>query len=363
MLSVVQLERLDVGQVREYLALRGVDASRARFGVDARRVEYTTIDPHGQPTRASALVATPMDSGRGELVSWQHGTNPSRAEAASVDADSGDRAAAVMFAADGYVVSAPDYLGLGTGPGDHPYVDLPSTVTASVDALRATRALADRDGRRLTGDVLLSGHSQGGQAAMAVAKELLRAGEETLHPEAVAPISGPYDVSGTLHTAVTGGIRNGAAYLALLAVQWNRLHHLYDTPDQAFRSPYDRTVTGLVSGDHGSEQALRALPETPEQLFTPAFLALLRNPAGPLADALRVADGSCDWRPPTTLPVRIYAASGDQDVPIANATYCQRRIRAAGGAADVIDLGMIDHSASAPRALPMVLAGFDRAAS
>jgi hypothetical protein len=123
----------------------------------------------------------------------------------------------------------------------------------------------------------------------------------------------------------------------------------------------ERSGTDLVSGGHGSEQALRALPETPGQLFTPAFMELLRAPSGPLSDALRVADGSCDWRPPASVPVRIFAASGDQDVPIANATYCRQRVRAAGGTADVVDLGMIDHSTSAPRALPMVLAGFDKA--
>ena len=74
-------------------------------------------------------------------MSWQHGTSVYKAEAASVSADSSDRAAAYFFAAAGHVVSAPDYLGLGVGPGTHPYDHPDSAVTASVDALRAARSV------------------------------------------------------------------------------------------------------------------------------------------------------------------------------------------------------------------------------
>lgn len=370
LLSVQSLESLTAAQVRAYLAGQGVDGSRVRFGVDASRISYATVDPTGRPTTASALVTTPTPapgqraSTERRMVSWQHGTIAARDEVGSRTADGSDRAAAVLFAAAGYLVSAPDYLGLGTGPGFHPYLDLPSTVTASVDSLRATRALAQRPGpgRRggpgLDGQVLVSGHSQGGQAAMAVGRELRRGADPSFRLAAVDPIAGPFQVSATLHTAVTTGIEHGSAYLAYFAVAWNRLHHLYDTPQQAFRAPYDRTVPELLDGNHSGDSVLAALPGTPAELFTPEFLNLLRNPTGPLAEALAVADSSCDWRP--DVPVRLYAASGDRDVPIANSSFCQRQVLAAGGAAVLVDVGPVDHSTSELRALPRVLAGFDQ---
>ena len=53
--------------------------------------------------------------------------------------ESSDRAAAFPLAAAGYATTAPDYIGLGAGEGVHPYDDIPSEVSASVDALRASR--------------------------------------------------------------------------------------------------------------------------------------------------------------------------------------------------------------------------------
>ncbi|MDX6585394.1 MAG: hypothetical protein QOI10_4578, partial [Solirubrobacterales bacterium] len=330
-------------------------------GVDASRISYGTVDPTGRPTTASALVTAPTPSpGQSpsterRMVSWQHGTIAARDEVGSMTADGSDRAAAVLFAAAGYLVSAPDYLGLGPGPGFHPYLDLPSTVTASVDSLRATRALGRRPG---PAEVLVSGHSQGGQAAMAVGRELRRGGDPSFRLAAVDPIAGPFQVSATLHTAVTTGIEHASAYLAYFVVAWNRLHHLYDTPQQAFRAPYDRTVPELLDGNHSGDSVLAALPATPAELFTPEFLNLLRYPSGPLAEALVVADSSCDWRP--DVPVRLFASSGDLDVPIANSRFCRRQVLAAGGAAVLVDVGPVDHSTSELRALPQVLAGFDQ---
>ncbi|ARX89309.1 hypothetical protein SMD44_08796 [Streptomyces alboflavus] len=59
---------------------------------------------------------------------------------ASVNDESTDRATALLFASTGLAVSAPDYLGLGEGPGSHPYGHPKATVTAPVDGLRAARA-------------------------------------------------------------------------------------------------------------------------------------------------------------------------------------------------------------------------------
>ncbi|WP_405164758.1 hypothetical protein OG203_06490 [Nocardia sp. NBC_01499] len=364
-LNTVPLTEMNPDQVRAYLRDQGVDASKVRFGVIMLRIEYASIDPAGQPTKASALVARPKtDSARPQLVSWQHGTTVSRASTASMTADSSNRATAVLFAADGYLVSAPDYLGLGTGPGLHPYDDLPSTVTASVDALRATRTLGEQAGHRIDGRVLLSGHSQGGPAAMAVGRELSRGGVPGLRPAALAPISGPHDFSGSLRTAVTGpqgGINHASAYLAYLTVAWQRLHHLYNTPSEAFRSPYDQTVERSLDGSQPANQVLATLPVNLDELFTPEFLARLRNPSGTLAAAIQVADSSCQWRPP--VPVTLFASRGDRDVPIANATHCEDAIRAEGGQATMTDLGDIDHGATALQALPQVLTEFNQAIS
>jgi dienelactone hydrolase len=357
--SVTPLERLDTAAVAARLRTFGIDAGWVTSGVRAFRVEYRTVDPGGAATTASSLVAVPETPPDGplRLVSWQHGTTGYKGDAASVSAESSDRVAAYFFAAAGHVVSAPDYLGLGVAPGPHPYDHHDSAVTASVDALRAARAVPGLDGRQLDRRVLISGFSQGGPATMALGRALQAGAEPAFEVGALAPIAGPYDFSGTLAVATSEGIAHVTAYLAYLTVAWNRLHHLYDEPAEAFRPPYDRTVEALFDGNHRTEQIMAALPETLPELFTPAFLDQLRRPTGALRDALDEADTTCDWAP--AVPVRIYHAAGDLDVPVSNADFCRRALADRGAVAEVVELGDVDHGESLVKALPMVLEQFD----
>ncbi|WP_437821259.1 hypothetical protein [Sorangium sp. So ce1078] len=357
LISATPVAVLDAGQVSEHLEAFGLDTSHVRFGVAAHQIVYRTIDTNGASTTASGLVALPVNS-ESELraVAWLHGTTVYRRDVASVNPESPDRAAAFLFASAGYATSAPDYLGLGLGPGFHPYDHAPSTATASVDALRATRALVERSARRLDERVLISGFSQGGNGAMALGRALQQGADAELSVGALAPISGPYDVSGTLETAVTSGIEHVAPYVAYLTIAWHRVHHLYDAPSDAFRAPYDETVEGLFDGHHTGEQIFDALPATLEELFTPQFLGYLRNPTGALLEALEEADGTCDWRP--DVPVHLYASTGDRDVPIANAHHCKELLEAQGADTSLIDFGEVDHGTSVSLSLPMVVEQF-----
>lgn len=172
-ISSTRVEKLDKAQVAERLKATGIDPAQVKYGVSAYRVVYRTIDARGGSTTAGQLVALP-DNGRRDLrvVSWLHGTTVYRGDVASVNEKSTDRAAALLFAGAGHAVSAPDYLGLGTGPGYHTYGDPRTTVSAPVDALRATRAFTSRHERRLDSRVLVSGFSQGGPATMMVGRAL-----------------------------------------------------------------------------------------------------------------------------------------------------------------------------------------------
>jgi hypothetical protein len=355
--SVTPLEQLDAPAVAARLREFGIDTGRVAGGVRSFRVEYRTVDPDGAPTTASSLVAVPeaTPGGRLRLVSWQHGTTVDKAAAASVSADRSDRAAAYFFAAAGHVVSAPDYLGLGVGPGAHPYNHHDSAVTASVDALRAASTVPGVVDRELDPRVLISGFSQGGPATMALGRAL-HDGAEPFQLGALAPIAGPYDFTGSVAVAASGGIAHAAGYLGYLTVAWNRLHHLYGDPAEAFRPPYDRTIEALFDGTHPFEEIEPKLPATPVELFTPAFLDQLQHPTGALREALNAADATCDWAP--SVPVRIYHAAGDLDVPVANAEFCRRALVERGAAAEVVALGDMEHLDSMGAALPLVLDQF-----
>jgi len=354
LLRTTVVDRISVGEIGDYLRKAGLDAGRARFGVVAEWIEYRTVTPDNRPTTASGLVVRPDGAGAPmDLVSWEHGTMLYRGYAASVNAGDADRAYAALFASAGYLTSAPDYLGLGTGPGAHPYMDVGSETTASLDALRAARSLP---GVKVTGRVLVSGFSQGGPAAMGLGRALSHGADPRLRLAALAPISGPYDLSGTVSRALDGGVDNAPAYVTYLTVAWNRLHHLYNSPAEVFLDP---SIPDLFDGNHPDAEVFPKLPRTIGELLTPEFINRGKNPSGELRRALREADGTCDWRP--NVPVHLFAASGDHTVSIANSTTCAQQLRVNHATVDLTDVGAVDHLPSAKSALPQVLALFQAA--
>lgn len=290
------------------------------------------------------------------VVSWLHGTEVFRGEVASVDPGSTDRASALLFASAGHAVSAPDYLGLGKGPGTHPYGSPEATVSASVDALRAARTFARRNGRSLQRRVLVSGFSQGGPATMLLGRALQQGADPYFRPVALTPVAGPFDLSAFEAAAADDKVAKAPLYLAYFVTSWNRLYGLYDSPTQAFRAPYDKEVESLFDGNHTGEQIAHVLPETSRELFTEGFLDRMRHPAGELRRRLDVMDNTCDWRP--AAPVRLYHSRNDKDVAFANSSYCQRQLRVRGADQRLVEVDASDHSTTVLKALPRIVREF-----
>jgi hypothetical protein len=361
LLSVTKIAALSSADVQAAVVPFFGDTKRVRYAVTDYRITYSTVDPQGRPTTASGLVVLPSGAGdRLTVVSYAHGTNPTRDAVASVTAGGGDREAAELFASAGYAAVAPDYLGLGTGPGVHPYMDLSSEVTASEDMLTASRTLAGQHGAELDRRVMVTGFSQGGAAAMGFAHAIQqgRAGRYW-RLGAVAPMSGPYNVRTAEIPALLRNALNPESevlYISFWTVAMNRLHHFYDDPAQLFQQPYASIVEGLYDGDHSEPDILSALPSTPDALLTPQYIARLKHPTGALLKAMQQNDIACDWHPDA--PAQIYAADGDDGVAFANAQQCQAQLAAHGDRVGLVDVGAVDHNNSAELATPQVLAFF-----
>jgi len=358
LVSAKLITQLSRQQVADYLAGYELDPSAAKNGVDLYLVTYRTVGVADRPTTASALTVLPRTEARTvRTVAWLHGTRASRAETGSLE-ENLDRGAAVLFAASGYATVAPDYLGLGVGPGNHPYMLSKPTATATVDALRAGRTLAARHGKRLDGRVLLTGFSQGGQASMVVGRALRDSSE--FEVRGIAAIAGPHDIRGEELPAALDGRLNGVSaviYLGYAMTAWHRYYPLYDSPSDVFRAPYDTVAEGLFDGSHSEPEIAAALPGTPQELFTDEFLATLAHPTGTLKRILKENDDPCQWRP--TVPVRLFAGTADTDVVLSNSESCRTDLQA-HGARDVklVNLGAVDHFGSARTALPQTLAWF-----
>lgn len=137
-------------------------------GAEAWKITYTTTRGEDRPALATALVISRKSppSGPRPVVAWAHGTTGIASSCAPSAPESIYRFAAIPGAAnalaEGWVIVATDYTGLGT-PGPHPYLVGEGEARAVLDSVRAAREFSEVD---LSPRTVVWGHSQGGGAAL-----------------------------------------------------------------------------------------------------------------------------------------------------------------------------------------------------
>ena len=370
LVSATLLQRLSAASVRAELAAArlgpgdpALGGSEVRYGVDAYRVTYRTVDSNGRPVVASGLVALPA-SGPASLpvVSYAHGTTATKADVPSSFGLGPDHAvegrwSAELFASAGFAVTEPDYVGMGSGTGPIEYLIAKSEASASADLLTAARTLASSRHDGLQRGVLVTGFSEGGQAAMALGDDL-QSSHGYFRLRALTPVSGPYELS----TAELPGLFNGQVspavepyYVGYVLTTWNPLYHLYAQPSDAFRAPYASKMATLYNGSQQDNAVVAALPPTLRQLLTPRYYALLQHRTAKVTRAF-AANDTCGWTP--RVPVRMFAASGDTTVTPADAAQCAATIRSHGGNVTLVQLGNVSHDVSDFLALHQIVRWF-----
>ncbi|RMI34852.1 alpha/beta hydrolase [Nocardia stercoris] len=186
------------------------------------RIDYWTRNSDGSAVPASgALVVPPgpAPAGGWPILAWDHGTSGfgpgcgGQADPAKMPFESeavrGDEMFR-YFLAHGFAVLAPDYIGLGdyaTGP--HPYLEIRSEGTATIDLVRAARLLHPELSRTWA----VMGQSQGGQVALATswvqrtdAPELDFRGTVTIDPESHFDVLLPALGGPDFHVNISDGV-------------------------------------------------------------------------------------------------------------------------------------------------------------
>jgi pimeloyl-ACP methyl ester carboxylesterase len=325
-----------------------------RSGITLQRLVYTTIDAQGEPTIASGLLALPTDVEPVGVVSFGHGTDSLKSYVPSAPTGEGLGVSA-LFASGGFALVATDYVGLGLSPGHHPYLHAATEASASLDLLRAARLAAREAKVKLPRSVYITGFSQGGQAALALDRTIEADPDSPWRVVAVAPIAGPYDLSGTeFPDMIDGPSANNSAYLAYLALSYIQIYG--GNAADIFAPPYDTQVVSLFDGLHEFNQIVQVLP-SPRVLFRPEFLAGVSDGSQPFASQLRENDTS------QVMPrasVRLYYGEADVDVFPRNTQVAASVMRSAGVQVTEVDLGAdADHPASEQLGLPAARAWFD----
>ena len=220
--------------INSSLGLGSSATPAAKCGVTIEKVSYDTKGAADEDTNATAALMLPTGDaaeckGDRPVLLYAHGTttdkgydfaqvgntkNPAVGEANLIAAN---------FAAQGYIVVAPNYAGYDDSKLDyHPYLAAQQQSTDMVDALDSARSIIERKKRANdanyskiddSGKLFIAGYSQGGYVTMATAR-LLEAQKKAV--TAIAPSSGPYALAAFGDEIFTGNVNIGASRFAPL---------------------------------------------------------------------------------------------------------------------------------------------------
>jgi pimeloyl-ACP methyl ester carboxylesterase len=226
--------------------------------VNVYRLQYETVGARSEAATTTAALMVPSGAGATctgprPIVEYAHGTSPNKdydiAQLSGSNVSSEGLILAALFAAEGYIVVAPNYAGYDTSTLPyHPYLvgaqqadDMIDGLAAARSALPVSVAPAVTDNHKL----YVTGYSQGGYVAMATHRALQAAGQTVT---ASAPMSGPYTLAAFGDALFLGEVNGSATVnVALLTNAYqNAYANLYSQPTDIFAPPYASDIAGLL---------------------------------------------------------------------------------------------------------------------
>lgn len=238
---------------------------------------YQTADPKGNITPASGALMVPSGgsgcTGPLPIVLYAHGTSTDKTlDLGNLSAGNSGEAVllAAVFAAEGYIVVAPNYLGYDISTlGFHPYLIAAQQSKEMIDALTAARAALPTSGAPQStagGKLFITGYSEGGYVAMATHSAMQSAG---MTVTASAPMSGPYALVAFADAIFQGQVSASATVnVALLVPAYQNVYgDIYANPADFFASKYASVVPGLLPGTT-SVATLSSEGKFPSALFS-----------------------------------------------------------------------------------------------
>ena len=309
-------------------------------------ITYQTIGVQGEPADASEGFFVPGNGCKKPypLVGYAQGTNVIKAQKITNPTKRNIEpvVVAAIYAAHGDAVAATDYLGLGYSSYPYqPYLVVSAEASAVIDSMRAARAAANMLHVSLSRSVLVTGHSQGGQAAMATQREIEASNAAEFHLVADAPSSGPYALTQTLVDGVTHPGQNAPVLAAYALTSYQHVYNnVYATPTDAFKQPYAAGIDTLLPVNTYAQAAKldgTTLPLKLNALLQPAFARAFESDptTGGRVDAA-INDLLDGWTP--VAPLALCGGSRDPQVEYKNARLAYAYFKKRGAAVTLTDV-------------------------
>jgi pimeloyl-ACP methyl ester carboxylesterase len=248
--------------------------------VVVHQLKYQTVGAQGEAASASGAIMVPSGSdaacqGARPVLLYAHGTSTDRAfNMASISSSNAESiAVALEFAAQGYIVVAPNYAGYDSSSLTyHPFLNADQQSKDMIDALKAARSALPLSTAATVvdnGKLFLTGYSQGGFVAMATHRAMQAAGTVVT---AAAPMSGPYALSAFGDAIFEGQVSISAPVnLTLLISSYQQAYgNLFTNTTDVFEAKYATGIASLLPSTTGLTDLESQGKITPSVVFNSA---------------------------------------------------------------------------------------------
>lgn len=256
---------------RNLLALAGAP----KCGITFHYMEYNTVGGAGEATNATGGVMVPTGTdaactGARPVLLYAHGTTIDKNFNMASPATSEAGLVAAMYAAQGWIVVAPNYAGYDASRlSYHPYLNAEQQSSDMVDALRAAKKAFPNVGVAASDKLFVSGYSQGGHVAMATAKAIQEKYSSEFKVTALGGMSGPYAMLKFSQTVFAGGVNLGATVFSpLLYTSWQKAYgNIYTTPSDVYEAAYASGIETLLPSSTLNFTTVFTSGKLPTKLF------------------------------------------------------------------------------------------------
>ncbi len=234
----------------------------------------------------------------------------------------------MMHSADNYIGIFPFYYGFAGGEKEHVYQDSWTEAMSTIYMIKACREIYPLIGKSTSGQLFLTGYSQGGHASLATHKMLESGAFPEIKLTASSPMSGAYDMTGVQATTMFRSYTQ-PHYLPYLILSYQYAYNLWqgDVYD-VFKEPYKTKMREVFAQprvkDHGDVNAM--LPKVPGDMIVDSIVERFRTDTlFPFTCKLK-ENCLTNWVPKA--PVQLCACYGDDEVMYQNTEVAYAAMRA-----------------------------------
>ncbi len=310
----------------------------AKYDVTVFKIIYIAKTVDMSPDTASGIFCAAVDTNSVfPVLIYDHGTVKDRHDVPSEG--SGEQSFAIAIASLGYHSITPDYVGLGISKGVHPYIHPETEAEAGIDLMYAVKKMEETEKVHFNDQIFITGYSQGGHAAMATARQMQN--KYGLKVTAVAPMSGPYSISGEMKKFTLGDNEYyfcGYIGSLMLSAKFSYPKLLADfSIEDIFKPEYATLVRQFEKEEidliQMNDKMVKLLSSEegkvlPKLMFKPEVIEkILTDEDYPVNKALKRMD-VCDWKP--EMPVKMFYCKADDQVTYRNAVYTDSLMNSIG---------------------------------